>query len=478
MKKILVISMAVALLTSSCKNFLEKEPILTQSTEITLSTYEGLNSAIAGAYGPLVSGTWYGPGFVFEAEMRSGNGKKPTENKYNSGRYSVSYNMNYDPSSTSGLWGYGYFVISAANNVLSNLEGKEGGEVTLQDINNLKGEALFLRAFAHFDMVRLYAQPYTYKPESDGIPVVLVTDPAGMPSRNTVAQVYTQIVSDLLEAEKLMSDSYERSGVVDVKSTANKVTVQALLSRVYLYMGEWQKAADYATKVIDNKTYRMWKADEYVNVWKQDVASEGEIIFETYGDQSNGYDAYWEGPAWMSRPTGSADVAVSKDLVNLYEADDIRNTWQKDPEPGNGGNADLDWTIKYAGKGKPTADASNTVIIRLSEMYLNRAEAIVNGASINGVSAVSDLNVITSNRNASAYTSVGKEDVYNERRKELAFEGHYWFDLARWGKGVTRVDYVGDKTNQNIPFPSYMFALPIPKRECDVNKNIKQNDGY
>lgn len=473
MKKLILLSISIMLFATSCEDFLVKEPILTQSTEITLSTFDGLNGAIAGAYSPLVSSTWYGPGFVFEAEMRSGNGKKPTEGTFDSGRYSGSYNVSYNPSSTSGLWSYGYYVISAVNNVLASLETTEtSADVTTADINNLKAEALFLRALSHFDMVRLYAQPYTYQPNGAGIPVVLVTDPAGKPARNTVAEVYNQIVADLKEAEGLMADDYVREGVADAKATATKPAIQALLSRVYLYMGEWQNAADYATKVIDNGKYTMWTSDEYVDAWKANVGT-SEVIFEVYGETANAYDAYWESPAWMTSPDGYADCATSMDLVNLYEADDVRNTWQKAD-----GFDNLYWTIKYAGKGVSTPDGSNTVVLRLSEMYLNRAEAMVNGASVAGRTAVADLNAITGHRNATPYTSAGKEDVFNERRKELAWEGHLWFDLARCGKGVTRTDYVGDPTNQNISFPSYMFALPIPKRELDVNENLVQNDGY
>ena len=462
--------MAIALFASSCNDFLVKEPILSQSTEITLSTFDGLNSALAGAYSPLASSTWYGPGFVFEAEMRSGNGKKPTEGDFDSGRYSGSYNISYNPSSTSGLWGYGYFVISAANNVLANLEGKEGGDVTAADINNLKAEALFLRALSHFDMVRLYAQPYGYNQNGPGVPVVLATDPAGMPARGTVAETYNQIVADLKEAESLMSDDYKRSGA-DYKAAATKPAIQALLSRVYLYMEDWTNAAAYATKIIENSNFKMWTADEYAEAWTQNVGS-SEVVFEVFGDKTNAYDAYWESPMWMSSPNGYADCGTSTDLVKLYEAEDVRNQWQQAE-----GYDHLYWTIKYAGKGMSTPDANNTVVLRLSEMYLNRAEAYVNMGQLDKASA--DLNVITAARNASAYgAAVTKEDVYNERRKELAWEGHLWFDLSRWGKGITRVDYVGDPTNQNVAAHSYMFALPIPKRELDVNENLVQNEGY
>jgi hypothetical protein len=110
-------------------------------------------------------------------------------------------------------------------------------------------------------------------------------------------------------------------------------------------------------------------------------------------------------------------------------------------------------------------------------MYLNRAEAIMRGATVSGATAVSDLNVITSNRGVDPYTSVGPVDIQNERRKELAWEGHYLYDLARWGMPVIRTekDYPLLTMNLEIPFPDKKWALPLPKSELDVNENLVQN---
>ncbi len=479
MKKITIISLFVlAFCSTGCSNFLTQEPILTQSTELTLSSFKGLNSSVLAAYSPLVATNWYGAGFVLEAEMRSGNGKLARIGGYGSGRYENPYNLSYNPSTTSGLWGRGYYVIGAVNNVIDNLEGKESSEVPAQDIKNLHAEALFLRALAHFDICRLFAQSYTKDPNGIGVPVVLHTDPTGQPARNKISEVYDRVVDDLTQAESIMSDDYSRKGqVADPYAAVSKPAVQALLSRVYLYMGRWQDAANYATKVINNTKFRMWTADEYSKVWGVDVPSEGEVIFEVYGIKANEYDSYWDGPSHMTNPIGYADVAVSQDLVKLYKDGDVRKDFKSVTDTDL-----LVWTKKYIGKGKGdalnTPDVNNVIVLRLSEMYLNRAEAIANGASIPGVTVISDLNAITSKRNADAYTSATKDDIFNERRKELAFEGHFWFDSARAAKGITRVDYVGDPNNQNIPFPDHRFALPIPLREIDVNPNLVQNDGY
>jgi hypothetical protein len=465
--------MIVATFTGAgCKDFLVEDPILSQSTQLTLATYNGLSDAVHGAYSPLVSPAWYGAAFVLDAEMRSGNGKINID--YSSGRYTVSYNLNYTATAAPGLWSYAYYVISAVNNVLENIEGKEETDVTEQDWNNLRAECLFLRALSHFDLVRTYAKGYTIAPASPGVPYVLVTDPAGKPARNTVKEVYDYIVEDLKAAEELIASNYVRASVLDKKSAVSKPAIQALLSRVYLYRGEYQSAANYATLVINNPQYSLWQKEELQDVWKEDTPTVGEVIFEVYGLKSNYFDGYWDAITWQTKYDGYADCAASDDIRTLYNPDDERGKlFIAHPDDNLAW-----WTTKYAGKGKGTPDVSNTIVLRLSEMYLNRAEALANGALIAGATAQGDLNKIREQRGVSPLGSTSPQDALNERRLELAWEGHYWFDCARTGTSIIRTDYVGAEDNRNIPADSKYWALPIPKRELDVNENLEQNPGY
>ena len=465
---------------TSCKDFLEKAPVLSQSTELTLASYEGLNTAMAGAYSYLGSTTWYGGERVLESEMRSGNGIKHAD--HTSNRYMTNMNWNYTADATSSMWAVGYITVSRCNNIIDNLEGKEEADVTTQDLNNVKAEALFLRALAHFDMVTLFAQPYTYVKANQGtlsdqqklgVPYVFHTDPDGKPERDNVLDVYQYVVDDLLEAESIIADDYVRAGVADKKAAVTKPAIQALLSRVYLYMGEWQKSADYATKLISNANYKLYQGDEYLTAWNGATGG-SEVIFENYIDLTNYSN---EDCSYMTYPEGAyGDCIASKALMALYDDGDVRKQlYRQDKEKTEG----LWWTLKYEGKGLSTPDANNTVILRLSEMYLNRAEAQVNGANVAGTSAIVDLNAIASARGAAAWTSVGMDAIRTERRKELAWEGHYFFDMARWGQSVNREACYGlTEANQNIPFPSYRWALPIPKRELEVNENLKQNENY
>lgn len=458
---------------ASCSGFLTEEPKAELDTETVLSTYESLDKATKGLYGILNDGTWYGANFVLSCELRAGNAKNPTNSDFTSGRYVNEYNWIYMDSSTSGLWGYAYYLIAQANNVINNLEGKESLDVSTQDLNNLKAEALFLRALSYFDLMRIYAQPYTYQPDGLGVPIVLTVDKDARPARNKTSEVFAQIVKDLQEAEGLIDPDYYREGVNDFYAVASQPAIQALLSRVYLYMGEWQKCADYATKVIDCGWFGMYSASELSSVWGKDAKDGGEVIFEVYGDQKNYYNEYWEDISWMTSPNGYADVASTADLRDLYGEGDVRG----DLFVSHSKAQDHFWTTKYSGKDDSRPSFANIVVLRLSEMYLNRAEALAHGASIEGVTASDDLLAITSNRGAEPVEAT-LENILLERRKELAFEGHLIYDMARTGTSLNRVDYQGTENARSIPFPDYRWALPIPKSETDTNPNLDQNEGY
>jgi SusD family. len=480
MKKIITIAFAAVAILSSCgKDFLVEEPVLSQSDVLTLSTFEGRDKAVAAAYGPLAANVWYCGDFILSNEMRTMNGKRWIDiQRYNSGRYIDDYSINFTPTSTSSLWSYGYYLINAVN---SALEGLDDFDADQQDKDNIKAEALFLRALAHFDLCRTFAQPYNYSAGAShpGVPVVLKSDSEAKPARNTVKEVYDQVISDLLEAESLIDPSYVRK-VTDAKATCTIYAIQALLSRVYLYSEQWQKAADYATKVINSGKYTMWKAsevasmenDKFSSVYTEDIPKGGEVIFEVYENLSQTYGGGNENVCGMSSYNGYGDCGASQDLKDLYEGKDVRSLLVSPDADGR-----ALFTMKYFGKGLSSIDANNTIVLRLSEMYLNRAEALINGASIPGVTAAKDLEVISSNRNATVQPAT-KNGVYTERAKELAWEGHLWFDLARTKRDMTRKDVSGTQVPSSLAAGDYRWAMPIPDREFTVNPNLEQNDGY
>ena len=365
MKKIIfgMSLLAVAGTMVSCNDFLNEEPELKQSNELTFSTFDGLNDAGAALYGMMQSCSWYDGEFILQSELRAGNAKNP-KSEPGSGRYRQDTQWNYTENSTSPLWTYAYYTIARANNVINNLPTTDLGDATQEDANNLMAEALFMRALGHFDLVITYAQPYSSDPQSLGVPVDTVTV-NGKPARNTVAEVYAQIEKDLLQAESLISDDYKREGVDDDAAVVSKQAIQALLSRVYLYMEQWQKAADYATKVINSGKYNLVDADDYKAMWSASVAAkDGEIIFEVYGSSKN---SYWDASGWEHLPyildrgnDGSADVCATQDLVEMYEEGDVRAELY---ELSNGDN----FVLKYKGKEGAVPRAVNVPILRLAE---------------------------------------------------------------------------------------------------------------
>ncbi len=478
---LILFAIAVGLATTGCEGFLTEEPIFSQSDKLTLSTYKGLNQVTAGAYGPLASSSWYGVDFILLNEMKTSNGKKYLDTEFDTGRLNEYYNLVYTPTATSGVWGAAYYVISACNNVIANLEGKDVDGVTEQDLDNLKAECLFLRALSHFDLVRTFAQPYCFTADAShpGVPVILVPQAAtDKPKRETVAKVYEAVLTDLLEAEEIIDPAYQRAGIKDNAAVVSLQAVQALLSRVYLYMENWAEAAAYATKVIDSKKYTMWTVEDLTEAaaYKEDVRDGGEVIFEVYTGPGESYGTGGnEGICSMTSNNKYGDAGASLDIVELYEEGDVRGGLFFSKKDGKTGQ-DVYWTTKYAGKGLASPDYSNVIVLRLSEMYLNRAEATIKG-NLTGYDAVADLKVISDNRGSTLATAT-PAGVFEERQKELAWEAHLWFDLGRTKQGMTRNDFVGDPSAKTIEWGTTKWAMPIPARERLVNENLTQNEGY
>ncbi len=460
----------LALMLGSCEDFLTKTPPFETTTEEALNTFDGLVSATNAAYAPLYSSNWYGRGFIVTSDLKGGNGKA---SPINTGRFRYEYTWSNNDSYTSYLWTAAYQAITRACNVLEYAEKLDASSVEQADLDQLKGECFFLRALGHFDLVRMYAQPYTSEPKSLGIPIITKTE-ISYPERATVEEVYSQIVSDL-EKSLLLLSVYPRNNGSNGSNGSNlafatKDAASALMAKVSLYMGNWQDASDYATNVI-NGNFALYNTSNYTSVWGQDAQSE--VIFEVFGKNGQEYYPGFDGIGNILSPYGYGDICATDDLLRLFEANDIRlQLFIGHPDyPG------YTWAAKYPGKNN--SGVNNIPILRLSEMYLIRAEAALNYST--GQNALEDYNNIRTNRGLQAATEVTLNDIYNERRRELCFEGNQLWDLSRTGRGLTRDPkeiLISEKENINIPFPDYRWAMPLPVREKDANINLKPNPGY
>jgi starch-binding outer membrane protein, SusD/RagB family len=470
----------------SCEDFLVKNPYSSTPTENITSSYSNLKIALTGLYNHLTDEDYYGKNMILSVDIRGDDTNLKIENS-NRMTSEYKYTMTDGSGDAQNAWGIMYKVINQANIILAHIDKVEDG--TPAERNQLKGEALAIRAMAYFDLVRLFAQPYKLAasvsgiaagtPDGNGghlgVPVVLepTDDPFTLfPERKTVKAVYDQILSDLDAAIPLMTVS---SG----PNFFNSMAATALRARVKLYKEDWQGAATDATTVINSGDYSLLTPDNYIQSWGKENSSES--IFElaltktTYlGTTALGY---------MYDTRGYGDMVASKSLLSLYENGDVRAI-TKEGEPDNGPpDGDLmfytvngfTYTSKYPGR-DGTAGLDNTKIIRLSEMYLIRAEANQEASKSIGATPLADINTIRANRNASILSSVNPTIIEQERRRELCFEGHRFFDIVRKGKNLQRgSDYWAAAS---MAYPNKRFVYPIPDDETNVNAHMVQNPGY
>ena len=454
----------------SCEDFLIKEPTTSSSPDIVLSDVDGFKQGAIGTYAILNSQNYYGANFVLLGDLMGNTAKK---SPLQSGRYNDYYFWASQQTTAPALWGTAYYLISNANNLIDAIDEYEAlATDDPVEISHLKGHGLFLRALAHFDLVRLYAKPYTDDPSALGVPVVLKTEIA-LPVRNTVQEVYTQVISDLKEAITLYGAAPVLGGN-DAAAWGSVDACNALLARVYLYMGDYTNAATHANEVINSGNYTLYTTANYALSWGANASPE--VIFEVYGDLGNSYNPWWEEIGYMTWAEGYADVCATNDLYDSYEAGDVRKDVFHTSSDAAYANSYW-WPSKYPGKTDGNRRDNNIVVLRLSEMYLIRAEAALNGA---GSTALADINLIRTNRGATALASANMDNLLNERRLELCFEGHNFFDYKRLKKTLVRPNESGTLPSNtlSISYPDFRWALPISDHEIVVNENIVQNEGY
>ena len=372
-----------------------------------------------------------------------------------------------------GGWAAFYSMIDQTNRVLSRVDDVAAtGSVVEGERPVMKAELLALRAVGHFELLNYYSKKYN-PADPLGVPVITQSCISCFPARNSVGAVMTQIEADLAQAKSLMPD-VTSSGYNDL--TLNKITVTALQARVAIYKGEWQKAVDLATVVINSNIKPLVSGTAYTGIWTD--ANTNETLWRLRYETNGGV-----GGIWTSTP-GNVAFSPSDKLTASYTSNDIRlNAFI-----GNGTGASPDfigtgkrYVKKFfeSGRGGRVVDVK---AIRTAEMYLIRAEA---NAELNNLAAsAADLNFLRSKR-ITGYTDESFTDkatlidaIMTERFKELAFEGFRFFDLKRRGLPVNRLSSdVDSPLWQTLPANSDRFTLPIPNEEILANKNMVQNPG-
>ena len=456
MKIIKILTMVIAaVMVVSCTNE-DLEPTLAQEKNADgyIVKVDQLFSTLKGAHNRLTLFEYYGRDIIATNEVRSDN----CFSNGNSGRYTTQSQFLYN-SNTGYIWEDVYEMLADLNIIintdLSSLEGDlDYGE-------HIQGQAMVLRALGHYDLLRSYGQQHS----SGTLGVPIVTEFKGdnlFPARNSVEEVKQAIYADLETAFDMMDSSYDASRIY-----VSKYVAKALEARVAVYFGDWDRALLASEAVIESGLYSVVDADSYVSSWTADGGSN--VLFElsfSIADNrgSNALSYIYRYPG--DKPGGYGDLQVMPEVLDIYDDGDVRL--------GIFGYQDGGTVLRNIGKYPDTPNgADNIPLFRYEEVILNYAEALLE----TGGDAVTPMNMIANNRNVTPYTAVTKDDILNERRRELIFEGFRFDDLMRTGQSVESV-----ATTQNVievlSYPNNMFAWPIPLSEMNANSNMVQNTGY
>lgn len=472
----------IILSIAACKKDLN--PYDSKSNDVALATAGDLQTATYGSYALLKmlnyerEGTWL---MIYPSDDVSLSGS--TGNSlYNA----YTYEHFAGQANTTHFWQAAYAAIYAANAVIEKIEDGKSAQ-----LDQLKGENLFMRALSHFYLVRFFGRPYTQNNGANpGIPIKKETLEKTPPSRNTVKEVYDFIVSDLLESVRLMTIN---KGAAYASSDA----ALALLSRVYLYEGDDLNAEKYASLVINSQHYQLRATEPYKKYFIPHPEDNPETIFairNTIADnmaKSGIGNQFYNDPVTQS--TGYAESYASLSLINLLNQypDDARHSFielQRDKVTGDTlkrGGVPKFYVNKYNWQdGIP--NLSSPVVVRLAEMYLNRAEA--NAKLGHDQLALDDVNLIRKRAGltGSALYTIddlkGRGSILNvvleERRLEFFFEGQRKFDLFRNNLPMVR-DYPGFHGTDHIHFKvepsSPRVVFYIPEYEIVNNPNLEQN---
>lgn len=458
MKKIIYFTLMAVILTSafsSCKKFLERPPAGQMTEEEALKDEAGFMALLNGEYTLLANSEFFGGRLQTAAELLA--------DQADGSRFTGDFSEIFRRQNSifggfrDGLYNNGYRVINVANLLLSKLSLINTGA---QD--NAKGQALLFRAIGHFEMVRLFAQPYGYSSDNshDGIPLRTSVDITSV-QRSTVAEIYSQIVSDLKEAEQLLPDTYPGN------YKATKWAAKAFLAKVYFQMNDFTNAYASASEVVGNTTFVLDNA--YNLRYSPALSKEGIFAIQNV---NNFYS-----PGGELRGNYRSDLAIpvlnyTNQFFTLATQDpaDVRKAWYSSTL-----QTDYKVLTKY------NRDFFDLPIVHLTEIKLILAESGAEIAAANPAAlaaAITNINQIlsrayggtTRNLGVNATAGLVISTARKERELELVGEGNRYHEIKRIGaRNNTSVDRRGSPWNCNG------FILQFPKAEQDAMTSFRLN---
>lgn len=445
---------------SSCKKLDDVNPTDTIDPSKAFRNVKDLDLGLLGAYAYL-DYSLMGSNAIVSDEITV-----PDENTVsNTEAYRWLYNSG-SGSVTSAFDDY-YVVIDRLNRVLSAIPNVEvtGSDLALKQ--RYQGELLALRAYSHLELLRAYAS--SYDNAALGVPYMKASI-ISYPARDQFEAVVANIKADLQEAKNLIPASFAD------RTRITRTAVAAIQARTALYERNWAEALSYSTEVIN--ALPLATRTQFADIWTD--KSEAEVIWKLKRVGSDSRIG-----AFFFRETGGIVLyAPSFELINSFDqTNDIRYSAYITYSPNRGAGKSSYLVKKYIGGDATAPGRADVKLFRTAEMYLIRAEA---QAELNPTTPDTDLNALRAARiqGYAGETFTSKDAlitaIYQERFKELAFEGHRFFDLKRRNLPVERLpeDAINAVGAVKLEPAQAQYTFPIPAREISVNRNMEQNPNY
>lgn len=474
MKKIVysaLVALSIVGMTSCSRDFTETQ-FFQEEQAAPITTAEQLESFVRGTYLKMRATNYLGNKYRATGQIHTDE----TYSTIYSGRNRdfAAYSLLSTSADPEDIWyaigqtiGNANIVINSSDNL--TYEGTANARALTQ-VKYLKGQAYALRAQALFDLLKLYGQEYSGG--SLGVVVPLVYNPNAQQARSTVAETRAQIESDFQAA----LDNLGTTGKVADKTYLNQYSVKALMSRYYLYKGDYAKVIQYAGDVINSGKYSVIPASELAISFTKENAANSVFELAVGLNGAAGTNSY----ANLVNSAGYKNIAVLPNVYNSYESGDVRKDLIVQGVVRSGQNAYF-----LNGKFSDVNGNSNIKVIRYEEVLLNAAEAEIQAGS--SVNALNYYNKIRQARGLAAASSVTLDLIKKERTLELIGEGLRYWDLLRWNSTIPYYNQNGvrvssDPNNSKIGDKSVgnnLLAFPIPRKETSSPGSlVVSNPGY
>lgn len=473
---------AALLAMSGCTKILDKSPvtdIITSTKGAPISATDAEN-AVGGVYTAEIG---YAYGLEFNVLDRITNGDAKADNCYSGGdnpnNISIDlFTFNAANTNIERDWKDAFGIIATANITLEQVAACADPALTAARKIQMLGEVRFMRAFTYFDLVRLFGRvPIMLRPADQTNSETLIQ--STLVPQSSPDSVYRTILEDLWYARA----NVRNDNTAPSKMTITKGAVNAILAKVYASMAtpNWDSVAYYCDQVIPNYSL----VPNFKSLWdnsdKNNTEAIWEFNYEGYSKIGNWIPSQFMTAGWKKFNT------PTNDLVNTYRAEGDSIRLHASISFVNYGWSDPYWKdpnhfpilSKYP---DPTNGTNDFYPIRLADILLLRAEAHLKKGDIGSAAAL--VNKVRSRVSLPPTPAANAADmalaIDKERRLELAFEGHRWFDLLRTGRAVAVMNTVKDGSGNNLNYnvKDYQLIYPVPQGQIDNNQRLTQNPGY